>query len=150
MLGRRIADPEGIEGAPGEAAGLGLLDVETVLTHEKRLVATAGADLATGSAISGYEMHVGRTSGAATARPMLRLGARPDGACSADGRVTGCYVHGLFASDAFRRAFIATLGGAADAALDYEQRIETTLDALASHLETHLDVDGLLAIAHAR
>jgi adenosylcobyric acid synthase len=149
MLGRRIADPLAIEGPPEAADGLGLLDVETVLTAEKQLLPAEGVELASGAAVRGYEMHMGRTSGPGTARPMLQLGDRPDGAISADGRVAGCHLHGLFASDAFRRTFLARLGGAGDARLDYEQRIETTLDALARHLEASLDIPRLLEIAHA-
>jgi adenosylcobyric acid synthase len=155
MLGRRVADPFGIEGPAGEAPGLGLLDVETILGEEKTLREVAGIDLTTRQAVRGYEMHVGATSGPATARPMLRLGdgadaARPCGASTVDGRVAGCYLHGLFVGDAFRRAFIAGLGGVGDAALAYDVRIETTLDAFAAHLERHLDVARLLEIAHAR
>jgi adenosylcobyric acid synthase len=155
MLGRRVADPSGIEGPAGEVPGLALLDVETVLGEEKTLREVAGIELATGQVVRGYEMHVGATSGPATSRPMLRLGdgadaARPGGASTVDGRVAGCYLHGLFAGDAFRRAFIAGLGGVGDTALAYEARIETTLDALAAHLERHLDVARLLEIAHAR
>jgi adenosylcobyric acid synthase len=149
MLGRRIADPTGVEGPAGAAAGLGLLDVETVLTGEKLLVEAAGIELASGAAVRGYEMHVGRTGGPGTARPMLRLGARSDGAVSPDGRVAGCHLHGLFASDAFRRAFLTRLGGACEPDLDYEQRIDETLDALARHLEASLDVGRLLEIAYA-
>jgi adenosylcobyric acid synthase len=150
MLGRRIADPGGIEGAPGEAAGLGLIDVATVLTACKVLVEASGTELASGAAVHGYEMHVGRTTGPATARPMLRLGGRDDGAISADGRIAGCHLHGLFAGDDFRRAFLARLGGAGDATLDYDRRIEATLDALARHLEESLDVPRLIEIAYAR
>jgi adenosylcobyric acid synthase len=150
MLGRRVADLDGIEGPPGEAPGLGLLDVETVLTQEKILAEVDGVDVTSGAALRGYEMHVGRTTGRGTARPMLRLGNRDDGAVSADGRIAGCHVHGLFASDPFRRAFLARLGAAGDATLDYESRIDATLDALADHLEASLDVPRLLEIAHAR
>jgi adenosylcobyric acid synthase len=150
MLGRRVADPEGIEGTPGEAPGLGLLDVETVLTTEKILADVDGIEIASGARLRGYEMHVGRTTGAATARPMLRLGGGDDGAVSPDGRVAGCHLHGLFAGDAFRRAFLARLGGVGDGALDYERRVEATLDALADHLEASLDVPRLLEIARAR
>jgi adenosylcobyric acid synthase len=150
MIGRRIADPDGIEGPPGEAAGLGLIDVKTVLTAHKVLVAASGVELASGASVRGYEMHVGRTTGPATTRPMLRLGGRDDGALSADGRIAGCHLHGIFAGDDFRRAFLARLGGAGDAALDYDQRIEATLDALARHLEASLDVPRLIEIAHAR
>jgi adenosylcobyric acid synthase len=82
---------------------------------------------------------------------MLRLaGGRAEGARSADGRVAGCYLHGLFGADGFRRAFLEALGGSGDGDLAYEQRIEATLDALAAHLERHLDVPRLLEIAHAR
>jgi adenosylcobyric acid synthase len=150
MLGRGIADPAGIEGPADAAVGLGLLDVETILGPEKALREINGTDLATGQPIRGYEMHVGTTTGPGTARPMLRLADGAAGAISIDGRIAGCYLHGLFAGDAFRRAFIAGLGGVADAELAYEKRLETTLDALAAHLERHLDITALLEIAHAR
>jgi adenosylcobyric acid synthase len=154
MLGRRIADPDGIEGAAGEAAGLGLLDVETVLGPAKILRERVGRDHATGQAVRGYEMHLGTTTGAATARPMLEVddgdARRPEGARSPDGLVAGCYLHGLFASDAFRGAFLRDLGGAGDSGLRYDSRIETILDALAAHLERDLDVARLIEIAHAR
>ena len=147
MLGTRIGDPMGIEGPPGEAQGLGVLDVETVLGGNKRLVAVEGTDIATGEAVRGYEMHVGATTGAARDRPMLDLADYADGAVSADGRVMGCYVHGLFAADGFRRAFLAHLGHAASGEVGYEARIEAVLDGLADHLEAHMDVERCLAIA---
>jgi adenosylcobyric acid synthase len=150
MLGTRIADPLGVEGPPGDAEGLGLLAVETVLAVEKVLVEASGIERASGAPVSGYEMHMGRTTGPATARPMLRLGGRDDGAVSADGRIAGCHLHGIFAGDAFRRAFLARLGGEGDPALDYERRVDATLDALADHLEASLDVPRLLEIARAR
>ncbi len=151
MLGRRIADPQGIEGAPGSIDGLALLDIETELTADKTLVEVAGEDIASGAAVAGYEMHVGRTTGPALARPMLRLangvGLRPDGALSPDGRVAGCYVHGLFARDAFRHAYLAGLKQRTANGIAYEQAIESTLDALADHLAAHLDLDRILEIA---
>jgi adenosylcobyric acid synthase len=147
MLGSHIADPDGIEGPPGEMAGLGLLDIETALGATKRLAEVTGRDVATGTPVRGYEMHLGVTTGPDLARPMLELQAgRPDGAVSADGRVAGCYLHGLFASDPFRRAFLARLGAAAGA-VAYDQTIETVLDSLADHLERHLDLAALLAAA---
>ena len=148
MLGRTIADPEGLEGPPGEAPGLGLLDLETTLAGDKRLVAVAGHDLH-GEAITGYEMHMGRTSGPALARPMLDLGGRPDGAVSNDGRIMGCYVHGLFTADAFRHAFLARLRRREPSGVAYEAGVETTLDRLADHLEAHADLDRLLDLARA-
>jgi adenosylcobyric acid synthase len=145
MLGRRIADPDGSEGPPGEAAGLGLLDIDTVLGPEKQLRETAGTDLATGMKVRGYEMHLGVTSGPGLSRPMLDLGGRPDGAISPDGRVGGCYLHGLFAGDAFRRAFLARLGADVSADIAYDAMIDGILDRLADHVERHLDVAALLA-----
>ncbi len=150
MLGRRVADPAGVEGKAGEAQGLGLLEVETVLTEEKTLAHVTGVELRSNASIAGYEMHVGRTDGPGLRRPMLRLGNRLDGAVSADGRVMGCHVHGIFASDGFRHAFLERLGAKTDAALAYEARIESALEALADHCEAHLDVPRLLEIARAR
>lgn len=150
MLGRAVRDPHGIEGAPGEAEGLGLLDVETELAAEKRLVGGSGIEVASGMKVAGYEMHVGRTAGPDTRRPMLQLETGADGAVSRDGRVAGCHLHGLFESNAFRRAFLERLGGQADPALDNAARIESALDALARHLETHLDLDAMLEAARAR
>jgi adenosylcobyric acid synthase len=147
MLGRRIADPEGVEGRPGEAAGLGLLDVETVLGGDKRLVEVEGVEVLSGEKIRGYEMHVGRSAGAGLARPLLEIGGRPDGAVSADGRIMGCYVHGLFAADGFRHAFLGRLRARAGSGVAYEAEIEATLDALAEHLEASVDVAGLLEVA---
>jgi adenosylcobyric acid synthase len=146
MLGRRIADPGGREGPPAETAGLGLLAVETVLGGDKRLAKAAGTEVAGGMPVQGYEMHLGVTTGAGLARPMLDLAGRPDGAVSANGRVAGCYLHGLFASDPFRRDFLARLGaeGGADS---YDATIDAALDRLADHLETHLDLAALLSAA---
>jgi len=146
MLGRDIADPDGSEGPPGAARGLGLLDIETVLGGDKRLVETGGSEIASGMPVRGYEMHLGITSGAGLARPMLDLGDITDGAVSPDGRVAGCYLHGLFASDRFRRAFLARLG-VEGGTIEYDATIETVLDRLADHLEQHLDLDALLAAA---
>jgi adenosylcobyric acid synthase len=148
MLGEAVADPDGIEGPPGEAAGLGWLEVRTVLTGAKTLMAASGRETTTGEAVRGYEMHVGVTTGPGAARPLLDLGGRADGAVSADGRVLGCYLHGLFAADGFRRAFLARLRPARpDQGLAYEAGIEALLDDLADHLEAALDLDALLAAA---
>jgi adenosylcobyric acid synthase len=146
MLGQSIADPDGYEGAAATAAGLGLLDIDTVLGDKKRLGLVSGNDIGGGAPVSGYEMHLGVTTGTDLVRPMLRLGGRPDGAVSADGKIAGCYLHGLFASDLFRRDFLARLG-AAPSDLNYEAAVDTTLDKLADHLEASLNIDALLAAA---
>jgi adenosylcobyric acid synthase len=146
ILGHRIADPQGLEGEAGSIAGLGLLDVETTLLPDKTLTRISGTHVATGAAVEGYEIHLGRTEGPATARPFALLGGRPDGAVSANGQVMGSYLHGCFSSDEFRTKFLESLGVQASA-LRFEQRIETTLDGLAEHLAKHLDLDRLLALA---
>ncbi|MEX2008663.1 MAG: cobyric acid synthase CobQ, partial [Dongiaceae bacterium] len=151
MLGRRLADPAGVEGPAGAIAGLGLLDIDTELAGDKTLVEAAGRDLATGEAVRGYEMHMGRSDGPGAARPMLALdGGRTDGARSADGRVQGCYLHGLFAADRFRHAFLARIKARAESGVGYDRDIDATLDALADHLAAHLDLDRILEIARAR
>ena len=147
ILGKRVADPKGVEGPPGEAEGLGLLDVETVMGEEKTLEMVSGESVADGAPFEGYEMHMGATEGADRTRPLLRLSdGRPEGAVSADGRVCGAYVHGLFANDAQRAALLARLG-AEPSRLRYETMVEETLDALADHCARHLDLDRLLEIA---
>jgi adenosylcobyric acid synthase len=147
MLGRSIADPDGIEGPPGSADGLGLIEVTTELSGDKSLVAVKGRTIADDVAVAGYEMHIGRTTGAGTQRPLLRLDdGRMDGAVSADGRVAGSYLHGFFAGDAQRAAWLARLG-APPSSLAYEGLVEQTLDALAAHLAEHLDIDKLLSLA---
>ena len=147
MLGREIADPDGIEGAPGTTPGLGLLDVETVLEPAKTLALAEARSLATGTAVTGYEIHLGRTSGPDCDRGWLGLrDGRTDGAASPDGRVMGTYLHGLFAADEFRSHFLERLG-APPSELGYEHGVEAALDALATHCEAHLDIDGLLDLA---
>ena len=144
MLGRRLDDPAGTEGAPGAVGGLGLLDIETVLDGPKTLIEVTGLHPLSGAAIRGYEMHIGRTSGAALERPLLELGGRAEGAVSADGRVSGCYVHGIFSSDSFRHAFLSAIKNRTVSGLAYEDGVESTLDTLASHLEACLDLDAML------
>ena len=146
MLGRWIDDPGGIEGQAGRVAGLGLLDVETVLGPEKRLAEAAGRS-ADGVGFRGYEMHMGRTTGPATSRPLLHLAdGRTDGACSPDGLVLGTYMHGLFADDAQRGAWLRRWG-AAPSPHQHDEAVEQALDQLAEHLERHIDVDRLLSVA---
>jgi adenosylcobyric acid synthase len=145
MLGQRVADPNGVEGPPSSVDGLGLLDIDTVLEGDKVLVETTGTTADGAAPFKGYEMHVGRTTGAA--RPMLAFtDGKTDGAVDASGRVAGCYVHGLLADDRMRRHVLARIG-AESAERSYESEIEVTLDKLADHLEKHIDCDALLALA---
>jgi adenosylcobyric acid synthase len=146
MLGRTIADPDGHEGAPGTTEGLGLLDVATVLSGDKRLTQARGTT-PDGAPFAGYEMHMGASEGSDRARPFARLAdGAPEGAVSPDGRVMGTYIHGLFADDRQRTAWLERLGAGASA-ISYDALIEHTLDRLAAHLEQHIDLDRLLALA---
>ena len=145
MLGRTISDPEGIEGAPGTVAGLGLLEVDTLLSAGKALDLAQGHGL--GADFSGYEMHMGATSGPDCARPFAVLdGDRADGAVSRDGLVLGSYVHGLLASAPLRDALLRRLGGQSTLA-DYGQTVEDALDEVAALLEHHADIDAMVALA---
>jgi len=142
MLGRTVADPQGIEGPPAKVDGLGLLDVETVLEGDKVLVDVSGT--LHGVPFKGYEMHVGRTSG--DVKPLLQLSGHDQGADG--GRIVGCYIHGLLTDDRQRRHWLERLGACASS-LDYQSEVEATLDRLADHLERHIDCERLLALARA-
>jgi len=146
MLGRRIHDPGGIEGRPGSVEALGHLDVETVMQPEKRLGLVSGRDIDTGSDLSGYEIHIGRTDGPDAARAWLDCDGDPHGAQSADGRIRGCYLHGLFSADGYRAAYLARIGARSELA-DHDGAIDATLDALAAHCARHLDLAKLLDLA---
>lgn len=142
MLGKTIADPLGLEGPPETIPGLGLLDVTTTLEPVKQLRLESATAL--GQPLSGYHMHMGSTLGPATQNPFAVVGNQPEGATS--GRIAGTYLHGLFAADGFRSAFLQDLG-APTSDLAYDASIDATLDGLADHLEAHLDIEALLALA---
>lgn len=146
MLGSVVRDPDGIEGPPGETQGLGHLAIETIMTPDKRLTRTEAVHVSTGLSMQGYEIHIGRSGGADRARPFALVDGAPEGATSADGRVMGSYLHGMFSNDAFRAGFLAQIGATASGSR-YGAAVEATLDALAAHLEANVDVGGLLALA---
>ncbi len=145
MLGRRIADPLGIEGAAAAVEGLGLLDVETTLSPAKILRHVKGEAL--GAPLEGYEMHMGDTRGAGTARPFARLeDGACDGAINSANTVFGSYLHGLFASPGLRRAMLARID-VAGGGRDYAADVDAALDDIAAELAAHADIDALLRIA---
>ena len=146
MLGTSVQDPAGIEGPPGTSPGLGLLDVETLMTPDKHLTRVTATHAVSGLPIHGYEIHIGRTHGPDCARPFAQISGTPEGATSPNGRITGSYLHGMFSDDAFRHAFLADLG-AAPSPYAYSADVETVLDALAAHLEQHLDINALFGLA---
>ncbi|THF63991.1 cobyric acid synthase [Pseudothauera nasutitermitis] len=145
MLGRRLEDPAGLEGARGGMAGLGVLDMETVLEAGKQLANVSGElCLPGGAAVAGYEIHMGVSRGAALERPALRLAdGRADGALSGDGQVLGTYVHGLFDRPEGLAALLAWAGAEETAHVDLAARREADLDRLADVLAEALDLGRL-------
>lgn len=145
MLGREISDPQGLEGSPSTVEGLGLLDVTTVMEPEKAVRNVVAHSEIFGAEINGYEIHIGRSSGPDCARPFSMIGVRPDGAVSADGKVVGTYLHGLFASDAFRAKFLHFIGISSSSSV-YWTDVGTALDEIAEELDA-LGVGRLLDAA---
>ena len=145
MLGQMISDPDGIEGTAGDSAGLGLLDVVTQMTGDKRLTSVHAVHADTELPFEGYEIHIGRTEGPDRARPFAHVHGQPEGAQSSDGRIMGSYLHGMFSNDAWRGAFLNSLGVTASGG--YSSGVEQALDDLADHVETFLDVEGILQAA---
>ncbi|WP_225205608.1 cobyric acid synthase [Novosphingobium huizhouense] len=148
MLGRELADPLGIEGAPGGCAGLGLLDVRTELGPRKALRRVSG--IALGARFDGYEMHMGTTAGPDCARPFAQLDDRgAEGAVSADGRVIGTYCHGLLGGPALRARLLQRIAARSDGH-DHARLVDAALDQLADALEKHLDLERMIALARGR
>jgi len=147
MLGTRIADPDGVEGAPDAVDGLGLLPVTTVIGGEKRVRPVEGELAAAPVRFAGYEIHAGVTEVTTGTAPLLRFDdGQHDGAVAADGRIAGAYVHGLFDRAEMRAHWLAMLGVASDG-LDRREAIDAALDRIAAQLEEAVDVDAILAIA---
>ncbi|CAN7462884.1 cobyric acid synthase [Pararhizobium sp. LjRoot238] len=142
MLGSRVTDPHGIEGNVREIEGLGLLSVETEMAPEKTVRNSNARSAVYDVALEGYEIHLGRTTGSDCARPAVIIDHRADGAVSADGRVSGTYLHGLFTSDAYRAALLKSFGieGGGE---NYRQSVDRALDDVAAELETALDARWL-------
>ncbi|TIM04913.1 MAG: cobyric acid synthase [Mesorhizobium sp.] len=146
MLGRVVRDPDGIEGSATETEGLGLLDVETVMQPEKTVRNVSARSVQFDLPLEGYEIHLGRTTGPDTLRPSTVINGADDGAISADGKVSGTYLHGLFSADAFRAKFLENLG-VKGGGIDYRAEVERALDEIAAELEIHLDCDAIFGLA---
>ncbi|UWQ17886.1 cobyric acid synthase [Jannaschia sp. M317] len=146
MLGQTISDPDGLEGPPRTVPGLGLLDVATVMRPQKHLSRVTARDLASDTPVTGYEIHLGDTTGPDTARGWLERAGTRIGAEDPSGRVRGCYLHGLFSGDAFRAAYLRRLGAQATEG-DYGAGVEAVLDQLAGHLDGSLDLPLILSMS---
>ena len=145
MLGTKVCDPEGLEGPAGVIDGLGLLDIETLMTPKKALTRPLARHAATGLSFNAYEIHIGKSDGPDHSRPFAYIDDKPEGAMSADGRIAGSYLHGMFADDEFRKAWLAGFG--VEGQGSYRADVDATLNRLADHMETHVDVDGILSVA---
>ena len=147
ILGNSIDDLKGTEGPSGKVTALGHLDIETTIAGRKTLTEVSGVSCNGLGNVTGFEMHMGQTTGAHTANPFLDLAGRADGAINADGTVIGCYVHGLFAEDDFRHAFLNRLRARERGVENFQNTIDIALDAIALQLEDTMDIDGLLELA---
>ncbi|THV25144.1 cobyric acid synthase [Peteryoungia ipomoeae] len=142
MLGRKVSDSLGLEGLPRSVDGLGLLDIETEMAPEKTVRNSAAHSEEYDAPLSGYEIHLGKTHGPDCARPSVTIDGRPDGALSADGRIMGTYLHGLFGSDVYRQKLLASFGLEGEGQ-SYAGRVDAALDEVASDLERQLSPEWL-------
>lgn len=146
ILGREIHDEKGIEGKKGSYKGLGHLDIVTRMQSEKKILQVRGRSREGGAELSGYEIHIGQSEGPDCRNSWLEIEGRKEGAASKDGRIRGCYIHGLFNSDEYRKEFLQNLG-VQTSGMRFDAQIDVVLDDLAQHLEQHLDLDAILKIA---
>jgi len=135
MLGTQVDDPHGVEGRAGSEAGLGLLDMQTELTRDKRLAQVTGQCAFDDAPVSGYEIHMGVSNGSALAQPAFIIDGRVEGAISADGQVLGTYLHGLFDHPQAGRALLHWAGLATQHTVDTNALREASLDRLAAACE---------------
>ncbi len=146
MLGRSVCDPDGLEGPASEVPGLGLLDIETVMEPEKSVRNVTAHSCLFDVPMTGYEIHLGRTTGADCDRPAAIVDGHPDGAVSPDGKVVGTYMHGVFEAAEFRTRFLASFD-VSGGGFDHRAEVDSALDAIADRLEQLIDFDQLMKIA---
>jgi len=154
MLGGKIHDPHGIDSSAGSVKALGLIDIETVFDNEKETRQAAGevrgasALLPKGAEVTGYEIHMGRSSLGPGAEPLLETNFGPDGAVSADGLVMGSYLHGFFDSDDVLAGMLSYFGCPAELPMMDRGLIkEHEYDRLARELRQSLDMKRIYQIA---
>lgn len=143
MLGQQLHDPLALEGEAGSSAGLGWLEMETTLEAHKQLKQVSGKLAFAEAELHGYEIHMGVSTGAALARPVHMIAAQAEGALSADGKVAGSYVHGLFDHPQACAAWLQWAGLSTQMAYDYTQLREQSLEQLANSVSQHLNWSAL-------
>lgn len=149
MLGKKIKDPNGLEGGTKEIDGLGHLNIETTLLPTKKLTEVNAAYLQNKSNLTAYEMHMGETSGPDKNKPLFDILSynkdenQKEGAQNQTGKVMGTYLHGLFQSDNFRKQFLQNINDVYENQTSYSSLVETTLDELADHMSTHLNIENM-------
>jgi len=148
MLGQQMHDPFGLEGKPGSAPGLGLLDFETTLAAEKTLENISGTLTLPGTPpVKGYRIHMGVTHGPALEHPSTQLGGEggtcAEGAISEDGQILATYCHGLFDEPDALAALLEWAGHTPSGRFDPNERRERDLNRLADAVEHSLDLEKL-------
>jgi len=159
MMGRSVKDPDGLETDAGEVGGMGILDVETTLEADKvteQVTAEAIGEPGHGT-LTGYEIHMGRTTLGPEASPLFVVSgknggvSRKDGAVDASGRAWGTYMHGIFENDRFRRSLLGVIREGRPSSqpgdgLDYAMLKEEGFERLADHVESNLDIPAIKAL----
>mgnify|MGYP003625294026 FL=1 len=148
MLGQQINDPEGIEGAAGQSAGLGLLKITTTLQTAKQLRNVSGTLNLENAVVSGYEIHAGITEGTDLSKPVCQLESGSDGAMSDDNQILGSYVHGLFEETSACNALLTWAGLHDVHTPDYHATREADIERLADMIEDHMDTEALRDLLH--
>ncbi|WP_422531553.1 cobyric acid synthase [Bartonella apihabitans] len=146
ILGRKILDPDCLEGNVTEIDALGLLDMVTEIGKRKLTRNSNAIHLLSGLPLRGYEIHMGKSFGPDCRHAPLKINNVEDGAASPDGKIWGTYLHGLFSADAFRHYFIGNFGAKPDASGHFE-KIDNALDKIADELEKAVDINALFRLA---
>jgi adenosylcobyric acid synthase len=145
MLGKQIHDPHAIEGDAGTSAGFAWLEMETTLMQEKHLAQVSGTFAFSDATVTGYEIHMGVSTGTALSKPALIINGKPEGAISPDNQIAGTYLHGLFDHAEASAAWLKWAGlDGTESQFDYEQLREVGLERIADCVEQHLDWDKLI------
>ena len=144
MLGQQLHDPNGIEGPAGSGEGLGLLDFETILEEQKQLAQVTGTFIWDNAEVSGYEIHMGISSGPALETPAVKLNDKVDGIISKDNQIIGTYLHGLFDKESALQSLLNWAGLKNIEHFNYEELREQELDRLADEMQQHIDIESLL------